>query len=139
MLYSSAPYGCFGSNQGLCMSSCQACKSVSLCHLACMSITSVHPPFLMQMCDEDLGSALTGPTRGNPQGSGRSCAALCCDAARRARMAVLNDFEANGYGVTAVSEENLISLNEVPAKPQARPASRLGCALECCKGFYTFN
>ncbi len=54
-------------------------------------------------------------------------------------MAVLNDFEANGYGVTAVSEENLISLNEVPAKPRARPALRLGCALECCTGFYTFD
>ena len=52
---------------------------------------------------------------------------------------MLNDFEANGYGVTAVSEENLIPLNEVPAKPQARRALRLGCALDCCTGFFTFD
>jgi hypothetical protein len=38
----------------------------------------------------------------------------------RARMAVLNDFEANGYGVTAVSDENVVVLNNVPAKPKAR-------------------
>lgn len=42
-------------------------------------------------------------------------------------MAVLNDFEANGYGVTAVSDENLVTLNDVPAKPKARPT------LPCCE------
>ncbi|KAK9843781.1 hypothetical protein WJX81_006046 [Elliptochloris bilobata] len=41
------------------------------------------------------------------------------------RMAVLNDFEANGYGVTAVSEENLVVLNDVPAK-QKGPKAVLG-------------
>ena len=47
---------------------------------------------------------------------------------------MLNDFEANGYGVTAVNDENLVTLNDVPAKPKARLASpcceciaRLGC------------
>jgi hypothetical protein len=39
---------------------------------------------------------------------------------RPGRMAVLNDFEANGYGVTAVSDENVVVLNNVPAKPKAR-------------------
>ena len=29
------------------------------------------------------------------------------------RMAVLNDFEANGYGVTALDEEHLVVLNDV--------------------------
>lgn len=42
-------------------------------------------------------------------------------------MAVLNDFEANGYGVTAVSDENVVALHDVPAKPKARPA------LPCCE------
>lgn len=30
------------------------------------------------------------------------------------RVAVLNDFEANGYGVTALEPEHLVCLNEVP-------------------------
>ena len=35
---------------------------------------------------------------------------------------MLNDFEANGYGVTAVSDENLVVLNDVPEKPKACPS-----------------
>ena len=34
-------------------------------------------------------------------------------------MAVLNDFEANGYGVTAMDEKHLVTLNEVPAADKA--------------------
>ena len=34
-------------------------------------------------------------------------------------MAVLNDFEANGYGVTAMDEKHLVILNEVPAAEKA--------------------
>jgi glucokinase len=29
-------------------------------------------------------------------------------------MAVLNDFEANGYGVTALQPEHVVVLNDVP-------------------------
>lgn len=35
------------------------------------------------------------------------------------RMAVLNDFEANGYGVTALDEKHVVVLNEVPAIEKA--------------------
>lgn len=36
------------------------------------------------------------------------------------RVAVLNDFEANGYGVTALEPEHLVCLNEVPDVEKAR-------------------
>ena len=35
------------------------------------------------------------------------------------RMAVLNDFEANGYGVTALDEKHVVVLNDVPATEKA--------------------
>ena len=50
-------------------------------------------------------------------GAPRHCQAIaraCCR-----RMAVLNDFEANGYGVTAMDEKHLVTLNEVPAADKA--------------------
>lgn len=34
-------------------------------------------------------------------------------------MAVLNDFEAAGYGITVISENDYVTLNAVPAAPQA--------------------
>ena len=34
------------------------------------------------------------------------------------RMAVLNDFEANGYGVTALEPEHVVVLNDVPPAPK---------------------
>ena len=34
------------------------------------------------------------------------------------RMAVLNDFEANGYGVTALEPEHVVVLNDVPPQPK---------------------
>lgn len=33
-------------------------------------------------------------------------------------MAVLNDFEANGYGVTALEPEHVVVLNDVPPQPK---------------------
>lgn len=38
---------------------------------------------------------------------------LCCGG--NCRMAVLNDFEANGYGVTALDEKHVVVLNDVLA------------------------
>ena len=40
-------------------------------------------------------------------------------------MAVLNDFEANGYGVTALQPEHVVVLNDVPPMPKVplTPAS----------------
>ena len=35
------------------------------------------------------------------------------------RVAVLNDFEAAGYGITVLSENDYVALNAVPAAPQA--------------------
>lgn len=35
------------------------------------------------------------------------------------RVAVLNDFEAAGYGITVISENDYVTLNAVPAAPQA--------------------
>ena len=37
------------------------------------------------------------------------------------RVAVLNDFEANGYGVPALAPEDLIVLNDVPPAPKVLP------------------
>ena len=34
-------------------------------------------------------------------------------------MAVLNDFEAAGYGITIITEKDYVVLNDVPAVPQA--------------------
>ena len=34
------------------------------------------------------------------------------------RVAVLNDFEAAGYGITVISENDFVTLNNVPAAPQ---------------------
>ena len=34
------------------------------------------------------------------------------------RVAVLNDFEAAGYGITVISENDYVPLNAVPAAPQ---------------------
>ena len=36
------------------------------------------------------------------------------------RVAVLNDFEANGYGVTALQPDHLVCLNEVPEVEKVR-------------------
>lgn len=36
-------------------------------------------------------------------------------------MAVLNDFEACGYGVPALQPEDLLVLNDVPAREKVRP------------------
>lgn len=36
-------------------------------------------------------------------------------------MAVLNDFEACGYGVPALGPEDLLVLNNVPARDKASP------------------
>ena len=35
-------------------------------------------------------------------------------------MAVLNDFEAAGYGVTAVRADDMVVLNDVEAEPKVR-------------------
>jgi len=40
------------------------------------------------------------------------------------RVAVLNDFEAAGYGITIISEKDYVVLNDMPAAPQA--SSSLG-------------
>lgn len=37
------------------------------------------------------------------------------------RMAVLNDFEACGYGVPALQAEDLFVLNDVPARQKVLP------------------
>ena len=42
------------------------------------------------------------------------------------RMAVLNDFEACGYGVPALQPEDLLVLNNVPAREKV-------CADCCCR------
>lgn len=39
----------------------------------------------------------------------RETESVCC------RMAVLNDFEANGYGVTALDGKHVVVLNDVPS------------------------
>ncbi|KAL3158173.1 hypothetical protein ABBQ32_011762 [Trebouxia sp. C0010 RCD-2024] len=41
------------------------------------------------------------------------------------RVAVLNDFEAAGYGITVISETDYVALNDVPAAPQG-PRAVLG-------------
>ncbi|KAL3136733.1 hypothetical protein ABBQ38_005450 [Trebouxia sp. C0009 RCD-2024] len=41
------------------------------------------------------------------------------------RVAVLNDFEAAGYGITVISENDYVALNDVPAAPQG-PRAVLG-------------
>ena len=41
------------------------------------------------------------------------------------RMAVLNDFEANGYGVTALDEKHLVVLNDVLSTEKVRVSSHL--------------
>ena len=49
------------------------------------------------------------------------------------RMAVLNDFEANGYGVTALEPEHLVVLNDVPSTPKvpSRLRSHIHGVLHC--------
>lgn len=47
------------------------------------------------------------------------------------RMAVLNDFEACGYGVPALQAEDLLVLNDVPARHKVRRAQRLLCPHLC--------
>lgn len=47
--------------------------------------------------------------RHNTRGHAERGLGVCC------RMAVLNDFEANGYGVTALDEHHVVVLNDVPA------------------------
>ena len=39
-------------------------------------------------------------------------------------MAVLNDFEACGYGVPALQPEDLLVLNDVPARQKVSPLQR---------------
>jgi hypothetical protein len=39
-------------------------------------------------------------------------------------MAVLNDFEANGYGILALGEEDMVVLNDVPIERAVRPSAR---------------
>ena len=39
-------------------------------------------------------------------------------------MAVLNDFEACGYGVPALQPEDLFVLNDVPARPKVQDITR---------------
>lgn len=34
------------------------------------------------------------------------------------RVAVLNDFEAAGYGISVITEKDWVVLNDVPAAPQ---------------------
>ena len=46
--------------------------------------------------------------------------AVLSDFECRCRMAVLNDFEACGYGVPALQEEDLLVLNDVPARPKVQ-------------------
>lgn len=41
------------------------------------------------------------------------------------RVAVLNDFEAAGYGITVISQNDYVVLNNVPAAPQASPAAAM--------------
>ncbi len=43
------------------------------------------------------------------------------------RMAVLNDFEANGYGVTAVDEHHVVVLNDVPATHKVHMSNHQHC------------
>ena len=46
-------------------------------------------------------------------------------------MAVLNDFEACGYGVPALRPEDLLVLNDVPARRKVRPAHNLDRTEQC--------
>jgi glucokinase len=41
--------------------------------------------------------------------------------ASSSRTAVLNDFEAVGYGILALGPKDVVSLNDVKVKPQVRP------------------
>ena len=49
------------------------------------------------------------------------------------RMAVLNDFEANGYGVTALDEHHVVVLNDVPATEKVSVSECKHCpAIQGC-------
>ena len=49
------------------------------------------------------------------------------------RMAVLNDFEANGYGVTALDEHHVVVLNDVPATEKVSVSEYQHClAIQGC-------
>ena len=48
-----------------------------------------------------------------------------CDGWLLCRMAVLNDFEACGYGVPALQPEDLLVLNDVPARQKVSPKLHL--------------
>ena len=49
------------------------------------------------------------------------------------RMAVLNDFEANGYGVTALDEQHVVVLNDVPATEKVSVSEYQHCpAIQGC-------
>ena len=49
-------------------------------------------------------------------------------------MAVLNDFEANGYGVTALDEHHVVVLNDVPATEKVSVSQYQHCPAiwGCC-------
>jgi glucokinase len=54
----------------------------------------------------------------------------CCAVLRllAPRAAVLNDFEAVGYGILALGPQDLIDINNIPAKPQvSQPLHSLLC------------
>ena len=54
-------------------------------------------------------------------------------------MAVLNDFEAAGYGITIISEKDYVVLNDVPAAPQVRQRFTCPAAGQVRCTFSAFN
>lgn len=55
---------------------------------------------------------------------------------KRCRFAILNDFEANGYGVPTLTSDDVIPLNDVPSLPKVEPKrSSLARAMLLTVGF----
>ena len=89
------------------------CTVVSLCNTATSTTFAASVPLLLTMYHARKAQV----DQLYPQYSLTQCLDVC-------RMAVLNDFEACGYGVPALQPEDLLMLNDVPARQKV-------CA-ECC-------
>lgn len=83
-----------------------------LAHNALCCLTCVHPPRL---------SALHGFPRA------LMIRMLIHSWCRMFRFAILNDFEAVGYGIPAVAETDIVVLNDAPIVPNVCPSSASLC------------
>ena len=54
-----------------------------------------------------------------------SRASACAKAADACRVAVLNDFEANGYGILALKPQDVIVLHDAQPQPKVRQQAAL--------------